>query len=124
MKSIGTVLLGLTLAAQIVFQPSLTTPSFDGRLTAAVLLGGPPLTAHDLPAKLPETDRLRLETYLERWKAFKTRQGHIAGSLETWKRRERLEREIASVVERPGIEQVAHAIAWSQGPVRRHDRCP
>ena len=116
MKSIGTVLLGLTLAAQIVFQPSLTTPSFDGRLTAAVLLGGPPLTAHDLPAKVSETDRLRLETYLERWKAFKTRQGIIAGSLETWKRRERLEREIASVVERPGIEQVAHAIAWSQGP--------
>ena len=116
MKSIGTVLLGLTLAAQIVFQPSLTPPSFDGRLTAAVLLGGPPLTAHDLPAKLSETDRLRLETYLERWKAFKTRQGHIAGSLAAWKRRERLEREIASVVERPGIEQVAYAIAWSQGP--------
>ena len=29
---------------------------------------------------------------------------------------ERLEQEIASVVERPGMEQVAHAIAWSQGP--------
>lgn len=116
MKSIGAALLGWTLAAQIVFQPTLTAPSFGGRLTDAVLLGGPPLTAHDLPAKLSETDRLRLQTYLERWEAFKTRQGHMAGSLETWKRRERLEREIVSAVERPGIELVAYSIAWSQGP--------
>ena len=116
MKSIGTVLLGLTLAAQIVFQPSLTTPSFDGRLTVAVLLGGPPLTAHDLPAKLSEADRLRLETYLERWKAFKTRQAVVAGSQRTWDRRVRLEREMVSAIDQPGIEQVAASVAWSQGP--------
>jgi len=116
MKSIGTVLLGLTLAAQIVFQPSLTPPSFDGRLTAAVLLGGPPLTAHDLPAKLSDTDRLRLETYLGRWKAFKTRQAVVGGSQRTWDHRVRLEREIVSAIDQPGIEQVAASVAWSQGP--------
>jgi hypothetical protein len=36
--------------------------------------------------------------------------------VDTWVRRERLEREIASVIEHSGIEQVAHAIAWGQGP--------
>jgi hypothetical protein len=53
---------------------------------------------------------------LERWTAFKTRQIRIGGTVETWKRRERLEREIASVIERDGIERAAHAIAWSEGP--------
>ena len=117
MKFIGTVLLGWTLTAQIVFQPSLTTPSFDGRLTVAVLLGGPPLTARDLPAKLPETDRLRLETYLERWKAFKPAEPP-SGYSEPWarrERRERLEREIVATAGPQGIEQVAQGIAWSEG---------
>jgi hypothetical protein len=117
MKVIGTVVMAWTLTGQIVFQPPLTAPpSVAGRLAGAVLLGEAPLTTSDIPKNLRPSDLARLQTYLERWKAFKTRQGHIAGSPETWKRRERLEREIASVVERPGIEQVAHAIAWSRGP--------
>ena len=116
MKSSGTVLLGWALAAQIVFQPTLTAPSFGGRLAGAMLLGEAPLTSIDMPRGLSAADRTHLQTYLDRWKAFRSRQGIVAGSLETWKRRERLEREIVSAVERPGIELVAHAIAWSQGP--------
>lgn len=117
MKAIGTVLLGFTLAAQIVFQPTLTAPpSVGGRLAGAVLLGEAPLTPQDIPVEMQAPYRARLAAYLERWKAFKTRQGLVAGSLETWKRRERLEQEIASAVDVPDIESAAHAIAWSRGP--------
>lgn len=117
MTLIGTVVLGLTLTAQIVFRPTLTAPSsVGGRLAGAVLLGEAPLTAHDLPTELSASERTRIQTYLERWKTFRTRQGVVAGSKDTWDRRARLEQEIASVIERPGIETVAGTIAWSQGP--------
>lgn len=117
MKTIVTVVLGWTLAAQIVFQPTLTaTPSVGGRLAGAVLLGEGPLTPQDIPVEMQASYRARLAAYLERWKTFKTRQGLVAGSLETWKRRERLEQEIASAIDVPDIEAAAHRIAWSQGP--------
>lgn len=117
MTAIVTVVLGWTLAAQIVFQPTLTAPpSVGGRLAGALLLGESPVSPQDIPVEMQAQYRARLAAYLERWKAFRTRQGHIAGSLETWKRRERLEREIASAIDVPDIESVAHAIAWSQGP--------
>ena len=117
MKLMGTVGLGWTLAAQIVFQPTLSAPSaVGGRLAGAVLMGEAPLTSLDIPGNLPTSDRERLQTYLERRQTFRTRQGVIAGSQDTWDRRVRLEQEIASVIERPGIETVAAAIAWSQGP--------
>ena len=117
MKAILTFVLGWTLAGQIVFQPTLTAPpSVGGRLAGAVLLDERPLTPQDIPVEMQAPYRARLAAYLERWSAFKTRQGLVAGSLETWKRRERLEREIASAIDVPDIESVAHAIAWSQAP--------
>jgi hypothetical protein len=116
MRLIGTVLPGWALAAQIVFQPTLSSPSLGGRLAGSVLMSEAPLTELDFPRHLSSSDRDSLAAYVERWNAFKTRQAAIGGSLETWNRRERLEREIVAAVERPGIEQVAHAIAWSQGP--------
>ena len=117
MKWIGTVWLGWTLAAQIVFQPTLSAPAaVGGRLAGAVLLDEAPLTSHDIPRDMQAPYKARIETYVERGKAFKSRQGTVAGSLETWKRRERLEKEIASTIELPDIEPLAHAIAWSQGP--------
>ena len=117
MKLIGTVGLGWALTAQIVFHPTLSAPPVvGGRLAGAVLLNEAPLTARDIPGEMQAPYKVRLETYVERGKAFKTRQGIVAGSLETWKRRERLEREIASTIELPDIEPLAHAIAWSQGP--------
>jgi len=117
MKLTGTVLLGWTLTAQIVFQPTLSAPpSVGGRLAGAVLMGEAPLTSLDIPGNLPTSDRERLQTYLERRQTFRTRQGVVAGSLDTWDRRVRLEQEIVSVIERPGIELVASAIAWSPGP--------
>ena len=87
-----------------------------GRLAGAVLLGEAPLTSHDVPRDMQASYKARLERYFERGRAFKTRQGIVAGSLETWKRRERLEQEIASTIDQPGIGPLAHAIAWSQGP--------
>ena len=117
MNLIGTVWLGCALTAQIVFQPTLSTPSMvGGRLAGAVLLDEAPLTSHDIPGDMQPSYKARLETYVARGKAFKTRQGIVAGSLETWKRRERLEQEIASTIDLPDIEPIAHAIAWSQGP--------
>lgn len=116
MKANGTVLLGW-LAAQIVFQPTLAAPpSVGGRLAGAVLLAEAPLTPQDIPVEMQAPYRTRLATYLERWKAFKTRQGSVAGSMENWKRRERLEQEIASAVDAPAIAPAAHTIAWSGGP--------
>ena len=119
MKWIGTVWLGWTLAAQIVFQPSLTAPAVvGGRLAGAVLLDQAPLAPRDVPEGLPDSDRARLTAYRERWRAFKAVEPP-SGYDEPWahrERRERLEREIASTLERDGIEQVAHAIAWSVGP--------
>ena len=113
-RAIGTVLVALTaMAGSAAAQGA---PPVGGRLAGAVLLGEAPLAPGDLPSDLPSADRMRLTAYLERREAFKTRQGVIAGSAETWQRRERLEREIASVIERDGIEQVAHDVAWSQGP--------
>ena len=91
-------------------------PPLGGRLAGAVLLLEQPLTTADIPQDLSSADRMRLGAYLVRWRGFRTSQGAIAGSVETWKRRERLEREIASILERPGIEQAAYGIAWSQGP--------
>jgi hypothetical protein len=117
MRAIGTVVLGVaTVLCPTVAHAQTGPPPVGGRLAGAVLLGEPPLTVDGLPSDLSSADRMRLLAYLERWTAFKTRQGHIAGNVETWKRRERLEREIASVIERDGIEQVAYAVAWSQGP--------
>ena len=81
-----------------------------------MLLAEAPLTELDIPGNFSSSSRSRLAAYVERWQTFKTRQGAIAGSPETWQRRERLEREIVSAIQRPGIEQVAHGIAWSQGP--------
>ena len=53
MRLIGTVWLGWSLVAQIVFQPTLSTPSvMGGRLAGAVLLGEAPLTSHDVPGDL------------------------------------------------------------------------
>jgi hypothetical protein len=117
MRLIGTVWLGWSLVAQIVFQPTLSAPPVvGGRLAGAVLLGEAPLTSQDIPGGIQAPHKARLETYIERGKAFKTRQGTVAGSLETWKRRERLEQEIASTINQPDIGPLAHAIAWSQGP--------
>jgi hypothetical protein len=117
MKVISTVWLGCALTAQIVFHPTLSTPSdVGGHLAGAVLLGEAPLTSNDIPGDMQASYRARLETYVTRGKAFKTRQGIVAGSFETWKRRERLEQEIASTIDLPDIEPLAHAIAWSQGP--------
>lgn len=117
MKLVGTVWLGWALTAQIVFQPTLSAPSaVGGRLAGAVLLNETPLTSQDIPGEMQGPHKARLETYIERGKAFKSRQGLVAGSLETWKRRERLEQEIASTLALPDIEPLAHAIAWSQGP--------
>ena len=113
-ERIGTVL--VVLAAIAGPAAAQSAPPVAGRLAGAVLLGEAPLTADDLSSDLSSADRMRLTAYLERWAEFKTRQGFIAGSEETWKRRERLEREIASVIERDGIEQAAHDVAWSQGP--------
>ena len=117
MKLISTVVLGWALAAQIVFQPTLSAPTaVGGRLAGAVLLDEAPLTSHDVPKDMPAPYKDRLETYVGRGQGFKTRQETVAGSLETWKRRERLEKEIASTIQLPDIEPLAHAIAWSTGP--------
>jgi hypothetical protein len=117
MKCIGVVLLGWTVAVHAaLLQPPAAPPPVGGRLAGAVLLGEAALRTQDLPQDLSSSDRMRLAAYLERWNAFRTRQGVVAGSWDTWVRRERIEREIASVIEHPGIEQVAHAIAWGQGP--------
>jgi hypothetical protein len=117
MKLTGTVWLGWALTAQIVFQPTLSAPPvLGGRLAGAVLLGEAPLTSHDIPSDAQASYKARLEMYVERGQAFKTRQGIVAGSFDTWKRRERLEQEIASTIDRPDIGPLAHAIAWSQGP--------
>jgi hypothetical protein len=117
MRAMGTVVLGVaTVLCPTVAHAQTGPPPVAGRLAGAVLLGEAPLTADSLPSDLSSADRMRLLAYVERWMAFKSRQNHIAGTVETWKRREGLEREIASVIERDGIEQVAHAVAWSQGP--------
>ena len=117
MRAIGTAVLGIAAILCAAGAHAQTAPPpVGGRLAAAVLLGEAPLAADGLPSDLSSADRMRLSAYLERWAAFKTRQSHIAGTVETWKRRERLEREIAAVIERDGIEKVAHAVAWSQGP--------
>jgi hypothetical protein len=117
MRLIGTVWLAWALAAQIVFQPTLSAPAVvGGRLAGAVLLDEAPLTAHDIPRDMQASYKARLEVYFERRNAFKSRQGIVAGSLDTWKRRERLEQEIASTIDQPDIGALAHAIAWSQGP--------
>lgn len=106
----GTALLAWAIAVASAFAQD--AAPVRGRLAGAVLLAEAPLTAGDLPADLSSADRLRLLGYVERWAAFRTRQGAIAGADGTWKRRERLEREIASVIERDGVEKAAHAIAW------------
>jgi hypothetical protein len=117
MKCIGAALLGWTVVAHTgLLQPHAAPPPVSGRLAGAVLLGEAPLRPQDLPEDLSSSDRMRLTAYLERWNAFRTRHGVVAGSVDTLVRRERIEREIASVIEYPGIEQVAHAIAWGQGP--------
>jgi hypothetical protein len=116
MRAIGTALVGvaLTLSASAAHAQG-GPPPVGGRLAGAVLLGEAPLAAADLPADLSSADRLRLLAYQDRWGAFRTRRV-VAGNLEAWTRRDRLEREIASVIERDGIERAAHAIAWSDGP--------
>jgi hypothetical protein len=117
MKLIGTVWLGLALTAQLVFQPTLSAPpGVGGRLAGAVLLNEAPLTSQDIPGEMQAPYKARLEAYIERVKAFKSRQGIVAGSFETWKRRERLEQAIASTIDQPEIGPLAHAIAWSDGP--------
>lgn len=117
MRAIGTVLVGVVVAAGASAARAQTAPPpVGGRLAGAVLLGEALLAPGDLPADLSSADRMRLLAYLERLAAFKPRQGPAAGNIETWKRREGLERQIASVIERAGIEPVAHAVAWSQGP--------
>ncbi len=110
---IGTVL--VVLAAMAVGASPQSAPPADGRLAGAVLLGEAPLTPAALSDDLSSADRMRLSAYIERREQFKTKQGG-AGSGETGRRREGLEREIASVIERDGAERVAHAIAWSPGP--------
>lgn len=117
MRAMGTVVLG---AAAILCATGAHAqagpPPVGGRLAGAVLLGETPLTEKDLPGDLSSADRMRLAGYLERWQAFRTRQGPVSGDLDTWRRRARLEREIASVIERDGIERAAAAIAFSDGP--------
>jgi hypothetical protein len=110
--------LGWALAAQVAAGQAPTTarPPVAGRLAEAVLMGAEPLTG--LPQDLSSSDRARLTAYLERWRAFK-QVGPPVDYEEPWdrrERRERLEREIVSTIEGEGIEQVAHAIAWSHGP--------
>ena len=80
------------------------------------MLNETPLTSQDVPGEMQAPYKARLEAYIERGKAFKSRQGTVAGSLETWKRRNASQREIASTIALPDIELLAHAIAWSQGP--------
>ena len=95
-----------------------------GQLARAVLLGGPPLSGDGLPEDLPSADRLRLLGYIDRRNDFVSRQPHITGNPDT--PRLALEREIASVIEKPGIEQEAWEIAWAAGdaPVARAPEQP
>jgi hypothetical protein len=114
MRAMGTVVLGVAAILCATGAHAQTgPPPVGGRLAGAVLLGETPLTEKDLPGDLSSADRMRLAGYLERWQAFGTRQGPVSGDLDTWRRRARLEREIASVIERDGIERAAAAIAYS-----------
>lgn len=86
-------------------------PPVAGRLARAVLLGGPALGKDDLPADLPSADRLRLLGYIDRRSTFVSLQKEAAGSADEPPLA--LEREIASVIEKPGIEKEAWEIAWT-----------
>jgi hypothetical protein len=115
MRLIGTVWLGWSLAAQIVFQPTLSAPPVvGGRLAGAVLMGEAPLTAADLPGTLAASDRSRLDTYLERRQALAGTNNSEAGPGSA--ERQRVALEIAATVQAEGIETTAQAIAASLGP--------
>ncbi len=98
-------------------------PPVGGKLARAVLLGGAPLTAQDLPADLSSSDRLRLLALLERRADFRSQLGTSAPGAAVADHRVRLEQNIATVIEHTGIEEEAAEIARSaplsaDGPTR------
>jgi hypothetical protein len=108
-RSLLAVLLGFTtVAATPADGPA---PPLGGRFAGSVLLSEAPLSASDLSPDLSSADRLRLLAYLDRRAAFRSRIGVVAGDAALHRRRTRLEQEIVSVIEQPGIEVLATAIA-------------
>jgi hypothetical protein len=134
-----TVALTVGLAAQT---PHVPPPPVGGHLATGVLLGGPALDEADIPADLPSADRLRLKGYLDRRSSFESQLGARPDDVALAKRRLALERELASVIERPGIEAEAAAIAegaplaadvtespeaeadWAEDTLRAHGSSP
>jgi hypothetical protein len=115
MKSIGTVLLGCTVAVSAgILQPAAPAPPVGGHLAGAVLLGEAPLNERDLPNALSMTDRLLVVTYLERRRALAVER--TAASERGDAERQRVALEIAATIETEGIEDTARAIAASLGP--------
>jgi hypothetical protein len=105
------VLLGCTtVAATPADGPA---PPLGGRFAGSVLLSEAPLSATDLSPDLSSADRLRLLAYLDRRAAFRSRIATVAGDVALHGRRVRLEQEMVSVIEQPGIERLASAIAAS-----------
>jgi hypothetical protein len=125
LSCMGGVLFTRPAQAQHAAGVQVAPPPVGGKLARAVLLGGDPLTAQDLPPDLSSSDRLRLLAYLERRADFRSRPGTSSSGAPVPAHQVRLEQDIATVVERTGIEEEAAEIAHSapplsaEGPARR-----
>jgi hypothetical protein len=113
-----------------------------GHLARAALLSGPPLTTADVPADLSSADRLRLLGYIDRRATTEPPIDGAAADRELAGRRAALQREMSSVIERPGIEEDATTIVksaplsadttadpeaeaeWAEGVLREHRSSP
>ena len=116
LSCLGGVLFTRPAGAQHAAAVQVAPPPVGGKLARAVLLGGDPLTAQDLPPDLPSSDRLRLLAYLKRRADFRSRLGTSSSGGPVAAHQGRLERDIATVVERAGIEHEAAEIARSAPP--------
>jgi hypothetical protein len=111
----------ILVAVAIAAQASFSYPEIDlkGKLYKAVFTSGPgALVSGDVTA-LPEAVRARLSAYLARRASFKSSYRGQADSFETAAidgKKRVIERAIVSLVERPGIEQIAAAFV-KEAPV-------
>ena len=108
LSCLGGVLFTRPAGAQHAAAVQVAPPPVGGKLARAVLLGGDPLTAQDLPPDLPSSDRLRLLAYLERRADFRSRLGTSSSGGPVAAHQGRLERDIATVVERAGMTPEVH----------------